>query len=281
MRDLPDIPDALIDALLEGGPDTERDELGLLTAFVHELRAVSDDGPEPRVDGRLATVLATGLTTDKGDLLVTAGSKANGSVATPQTAGLPKWQRLIERSNEHMQTLGRNTKAKIAAAVAVAFVGTLGMGAAGALPGPAQGAADRAFEAVGLDRADAETEDIETQNDHDGVEVQNEKPEGAGVDGSEISSEAQELEPGDGQEFGERVSSDASEHGTSTAGEHSGGASDGATTQQLPEESEAPFESVPPEDPGAQGDAGTENQPEGTHTAEDNPGSDFRPGDED
>jgi len=201
-------------------------------------------------------------------------------VATPQTAGLPKWQRLIERSNEHMQTLGRNTKAKIAAAVAVAFVGTLGMGAAGALPGPAQGAADRAFEAVGLDRADAETEDIETQNEHDGVEVQNEKPEDAGVDGSDVSDSATEGsgtygEPG--PEFGPAVAEDASEHGTTT----SGTASDGASTQQLPEESEAPFESVPPEDPGAQGDAGTENQPEGTHTAEDNPGSDFRPGDED
>jgi hypothetical protein len=81
--------DELIEASLTGrtvGPD-----FAPLTAFVRDVRTVAS-GPLPVPSPRMTAFLAEGFSTDKGNLLATAASNANGPDL--QESGLSKWRRL-------------------------------------------------------------------------------------------------------------------------------------------------------------------------------------------
>jgi hypothetical protein len=122
-----------VEAVLAGrAPDPD---LQPLAELVHDLRSVADRA-DPQPNAALASVLSTGLSTEKGDLLVTAGSNVIGP-ATTQAAGLPKW-----RNRTRMLPAGllSSMVAKVVAGVVSGLVGVTGLGAAGALPGPAQDA---------------------------------------------------------------------------------------------------------------------------------------------
>lgn len=110
----------------EPGPDGE----DLLTVFADGLRQSYTLGPPPRVGPALAEVLAAG----------TRRAAADGPVpvaAPERTAG-----GFLDRLQ------GR--RPRLALGAVVASLTFLGVGAAGALPGPAQSAFDRSADAVGV-----------------------------------------------------------------------------------------------------------------------------------
>ena len=128
------LDDQVAEAILSGhGPA----EAGFepLTAFSNDVRTVADRA-NPQPNAALASVLSTGFSTEKGDLLVTAGSNVIGP-ATTQAAGLPKWR---NRTNMLPVGIFSGVVAKVVAGVVTGLVGVTGLGAAGALPGPAQDA---------------------------------------------------------------------------------------------------------------------------------------------
>ena len=106
-----------------------------LVEFAQDVRSVADRAV-PQPNAALASVLSTGFSTEKGDLLVTAGSNVIGP-ATTQAAGLPKWRNRTRMLPEGIFT---GLVAKVVAGVVSGLVGVTGLGAAGALPGPAQDA---------------------------------------------------------------------------------------------------------------------------------------------
>ena len=110
------------------------DDLDLLAAMADDL-TVLVDRPAPAPNPELALVLMNGLSTEKGDLLATAASNVTGPA--PQAAGLPKWRK--ERTMLPVGFLS-GLGGKIAAGVSASLIGLTTAGAAGALPGPAQGA---------------------------------------------------------------------------------------------------------------------------------------------
>jgi hypothetical protein len=130
------LDDEAIDALFAGHDRIVAAELAPLATFAQDVRSVSDRFV-PRPNAALAEVLTSGFSTDKGDLLVTAGSNVNGPAVSRarQAAGLPKW-----RKRPQMLPTGflSGLAAKIVAAVVAALAGVTAAGAAGALPGPAQ-----------------------------------------------------------------------------------------------------------------------------------------------
>ena len=137
------VDDATAEALL-GGRSTGRADLGLLAAFVQDvtlLGRVREPAPSPA----LASVLERGFSTDKGDLLVTAGSNASASV--PQTSELPKWRKEREMESSglasvifaKLASMGTAAKAAVATS-AMTAVALTGGAAAGALPAPVQNA---------------------------------------------------------------------------------------------------------------------------------------------
>lgn len=100
-------------------------------AFLDEVRATFDVGAPPPPRPALAALFASGLTSDKGDLSVTAASKPHGSA--PQTSGLPNWtRRHIDMLNDVMEQV----RSKAVAAAAGAALVLSGLGASGALNAP-------------------------------------------------------------------------------------------------------------------------------------------------
>ncbi|MDP8991953.1 MAG: hypothetical protein M3N31_02700 [Actinomycetota bacterium] len=121
--------------------------------FVADLRSAYGSLPLPPARPGLSTLFATGLTIDKGDRTVTAGSNANGPRS--QAAGLPKWG----RRRMFKQAMG-SLAAKVAAATTGAMLAVGGLGVAGALPGPLHTVASDAADVVGLELpADEEATD--------------------------------------------------------------------------------------------------------------------------
>ena len=110
----------------EPGPDGE----DLLTVFADDLRRSYTVGPPPRVGPALAEVLEAGTRTAAAD------GPVPGAVSERAGGGL----------------LGRlqGRRPRLALGAAVASLTFLGVGAAGALPGPAQSAFDRSADAVGV-----------------------------------------------------------------------------------------------------------------------------------
>jgi hypothetical protein len=89
-----ELDDATTERLLRGRTPASRLELAPLADLMADLRA-SADNVAVRPSAALAAILADGLspsalTTDNGDLLVTAGSNAYGPAQ--RVAGLPKWR---------------------------------------------------------------------------------------------------------------------------------------------------------------------------------------------
>jgi hypothetical protein len=119
----------------------------MLVSFVEDVtHATTDVGPVPAP--ALTSLFAAGVLTDKGDLLVTAGSNVHGPA--PQVAGLPKRKKrnVIEAALGKLAALG--LIAKLAAATgAVALAGTA-IAATGQLPAPAQERAADVAAHVGL-----------------------------------------------------------------------------------------------------------------------------------
>lgn len=124
-----------VDAILSGRSAAAESSFQPLVSFANDVRAVTDRA-DPQPNAALASVLSTGFSTEKGDRLVTAGSNVIGP-ATTQAAGLPKW-----RNRPRMLPAGilSGVVTKVAAGVMTGLVGVTGLGAAGALPGPAQDA---------------------------------------------------------------------------------------------------------------------------------------------
>lgn len=92
----------------------------LLVSFVEDVHvATSAEASQP--SSELATLFAEGLSTEKGDLLVTAASNVTGPA--PQAAGLPKWRKknMIEIALSKLAALG--LAAKIGAATGVVALG--------------------------------------------------------------------------------------------------------------------------------------------------------------
>ncbi len=196
MSDLDDFPDEMlrdrflddevIDRALRGHEPPRGWEW--FTAFADDVRgAASGSAPPPGIG--LAGLLAEGFSTDKGDLLVTAGSNAIGP-AHGQEARLPKWRKIRMAINEFLGALaaklaGLGFAAKAALGLAVAAAATSAAGAAGVLPGPAQNAFADVVETV---------TPLQVPDGHSdfGTRVSTDAKDG-GVDGQEISSEAKQL----------------------------------------------------------------------------------------
>ena len=130
-----DAPDERAAEAILLGATPEQAGLEPLVMFANDVRTVAERA-NPQPNAALASVLSTGFSTEKGDLLVTAGSNVIGP-ATTQAAGLPKW-----RNRTRMLPAGifSGMVAKVVAGVVTGLVGVTGLGAAGALPGPAQDA---------------------------------------------------------------------------------------------------------------------------------------------
>ncbi|MBW3643339.1 MAG: hypothetical protein KY447_10540 [Actinobacteria bacterium] len=107
-----------------------------LAALVQEIRAYAG-GPAPEARPALMAVLTRGL----------AGPPGHGAPPVPVPAPAASRRRLGER----LQT----SRARLVLGAAVASVGFLSTGAAGALPGPAQSAFARATTAVGIELPEA------------------------------------------------------------------------------------------------------------------------------
>ena len=86
---VPPLDDRALEALL-GGVTSPRSDFDWLVPFVEELGAVVSRSA-PVLQPALATLLADGFSTDKGDLPATAASNVTGPA--PQAAGLPKWRK--------------------------------------------------------------------------------------------------------------------------------------------------------------------------------------------
>jgi hypothetical protein len=179
MPQRPPIDDAALEALFTG--HLVDAELAPLAGFFRDARCLAD-GPLPVPSQQLAQMLAEGISTEKGDLLVTAASNVTGPA--PQAAGLPKWRKKKMVVAEFLAGLGFAAKAAFGMTAAAAAV-TAG-GAAGVLPGPAQGAVSTAVETV----TPFSFPDGAGGSADFGNRVSTDARDG-GVDGATISAEAQ------------------------------------------------------------------------------------------
>jgi hypothetical protein len=110
-------------------PDPGLDGDRLLAAFVDDVRRRYAGGPAPTVGPALAEVLATGTGT-------APAPTTPAVLPDPPAGGFVAW------------LSGR--RPRLALGAAVASLSFLGVGAAGALPGPAQSAFERTADAVGI-----------------------------------------------------------------------------------------------------------------------------------
>lgn len=246
--------DRAADALFSGRVPPGHEDLAFVASLASALRSTASKAPEPHPG--LAAVLSEGLSTDKGDLPVMAGS----NVHAHEAPGLPKWRRskkMLEIALAKLTTLGLAAKVGIASAAVVA--GATGAGAAGVLPAPAQDAVAASIEAVtpfdlpdSVDDAVSLVAEDPAENDH-----------GQNVSDVATSSEAEGCERG---------------HEIATAA----GGEPGDCEEEVEEEPVVEDEGSRPENPGAEGrttadtNAGDNGQ-EGRDTADDaaTNGSDF------
>ncbi|MDP8992878.1 MAG: hypothetical protein M3N31_07510 [Actinomycetota bacterium] len=266
MRTQPLLDEQTIESILAGRSPSGQPEVDELARFVNEVRSVSS-GPSPVVGTQLAAVLAGGLTTDKGDLPVTAASNVTG--LAEQAAGLPK------RRKSMLETIfAKAALAKAAAVLGGLSIATTGAAAAGVLPGAAQNGVAAVIEALSpfdLPDSDDKRRDAEHRND----DVADDRPEVPAPQadrnahdnfGATVSGRAPEEPQQDGRAFGESVSNSAPKAGTATD----------AQTRR-------PAASQPASTPTASNNPGTSyresapaQQPSQTPTADSNPGTSYR-----
>jgi hypothetical protein len=146
--------------------------LDALTAFLAEVRdAGAGPGPAPGLD--LAWWFAEGISTDKGDLLATAGSNADGPAT--QAAGLPTWRRarkMVHNAVGKLAALGLAAKVALGGG-AVALAAT-GIAASGTQGDPA----DEEVQVVLEDTTTDTTVPEETDEVTDATEPEGDEPEG-------------------------------------------------------------------------------------------------------
>ena len=133
--------DAAIEAFFLGQPVDE--DLAPLALFADELRSVVS-GPAPAPSPQLAALLAHGLSTEKRDPLVAAGSNVTGPAT--QAAGPPNWRRGKMIIAGFLSGLSLTSKAALGLTMAAGSV--TAAGAANALPAPAQNRMAAAVEAA-------------------------------------------------------------------------------------------------------------------------------------
>ncbi len=182
-----------------------------LATFAGDLRYAHPEVPVPQGRAQLhlaAIATAASLLADKGEPAVTPASNAHGPDG--RASGLPKRRRTAVRTPV-LKTL----RAKIVVAVTVALTSFGGLAAAGALPGPLQGAAAGAAGLVGLTLpdgdedelpglADEESDQGEDGDDQGAVDDQGDQGEESGDHGEESDDQGDQNEDADG-------SSDANE----------------------------------------------------------------------
>jgi hypothetical protein len=178
MTAYPRLDDATVEALISGRPVPA--ELDGLTTFVAEMRSMADGPVEP--SARLASMMASGVFTDRSDLSPTAGRNDTGSALLG--SGLPMWRRLRVAAGQVLAAvaaklagMGVAAKGVAVATVAVAAVGTAG--AAGALPDSVQDTFDRVVT--------NETPDEQPTHPENFGGMVSEDARDGGVDGGEIS----------------------------------------------------------------------------------------------
>ncbi len=250
----------------------------LLVSFAEDVH-VATSAEATRPSSELVTLFAEGLSTEKGDLLVTAASNVSGPA--PQAAGLPKWRKrnMIELALSKLAALG--LAAKIGAATGVVALSGTAAAMTGVLPDPVQERVVGVAEQVGIDipggksaehRVDAEhrpaqTDELEATEVPEVPEIPEAADFGTGVSDVARSGAPQE----DGRQFGEDTSNTARETfqpvERPTADSNPGSSYRPQGAQQPGEQPTAdsnPGSSFRPE--GAQ-------QPAGTPTADNNPGT--------
>ncbi|HEX2699300.1 MAG TPA: hypothetical protein VHM89_03750, partial [Acidimicrobiales bacterium] len=170
--------DAAIEAFFAGNGAGE--EQASLASFAEKLRSVAS-GPVPAPSAMLATMLAEGFSTEKGDLLATAASNVPGPAT--QAVGLPTWRKRRRVVGEFI--VGLSVGAKAAFGISMAAASVTAAGAAGALPAPAQHVVSAAVEAT----TPFEFPDRANDKADFGKRVSTDARDG-GVDGKVISEEA-------------------------------------------------------------------------------------------
>lgn len=176
MRNHRHFDDDAIDAIVAG--DTSDEVLG---PFVDDV-AYAASGPAPVPSRLLATMLATGLSTENGDLPARAASNVTGPAT--QAAGLPKRRK---RMPIPQFIAGLSLFGKVALGVGVAAAATGGAGAAGVLPGPVQHAVASSVDAVTPFSFPDKANDHATVGDQTSTDAHDTT---TGVDGHQVSDDA-------------------------------------------------------------------------------------------
>lgn len=242
----------------------------LLVSFVEDVHvATSAEASQP--SSELVTLFAEGLSTEKGDLLVTAASNVTGPA--PQAAGLPKWRKknMIEIALSKLAALG--LAAKVGAATGVVALSGTAAAFTGVLPAPVQERVAAVADQVGIEIPGGKSaEHLPAQSDElEATEVVEEVPEVVEV--PETPEVPEVPETPEAADFGAGVS-DAARSGAP----QEDGRQFGEDTSNAARETYQPAER-----PTADSNPGSSYRPEGAQqpaeqpTADSNPGSSFVP----
>lgn len=254
MSSLPPLDDRTADAVLSGRSSSDdRPDLAALSALVDTLRHASQASATPSAE--LHRVLTEGISTDEGDLPVTAASDAHGPAAT-QVPGPPTWRskKVLEIIAAKIAAASLAAKAGVASAAVLAA--SAGAGAAGVLPDALQGSLDELRDRDQVEEIVDEDVDVATDDTVDEVpEELDEAPDADDSDGfgARVSEDASD--PDDPGVGGPTIADEASEGRSTEARERASDASDGradageeaATERRAPSTTPAP--ATPPVDP--------------------------------
>lgn len=278
----PGLDDEAIESLLAGDAPAD-EELADLAVFVDALRGHAVAAPPPRPSAELAALLSDGLTATEPPI-----------PAPVEAVRPPAWGRrrrmVLETALAKLTALGLT--AKVGVATAAVAAATTGAGAAGALPGPVQDAVADAVGAVtpfqlpsggtddGLPTENAtedptpstteQASDDPTDDPTDGpseastsVEEESTAPDDRASFGERVSGDATGEDDGEPGVDGQEISSEASEHGQTTAEEHRP-----ADPQRTGEPSEHPDAGLDADDDGDDGEGDDDGDEDGSEHAD-------------
>jgi len=206
--------DDAIEATLAGRVPADRPDLAVLATFATEVRTAFEEGPAPRVSGALARLFDTGLATSAAD--------APGITTTGDRSGEGPARR---RRRRRIVTTVLGTvvgKVAIAGVAAASVVG--GMGAAGALPDPAQSVVSRLAGLAGIELPSGHQDERVPAKpsgegtDHGGHPTSPSGSAGTGDDrsGTDDSPQGETVDDGDAHHRDDRVDDGDSEAGDTT-----------------------------------------------------------------
>lgn len=201
------VSDREADALIAGQTPAGRPELGDLATMMSDLRSVSRSVPAPlsseafhdRLDNHLVGSLSMNDDAISVSSPIAAAAPARPGLSSAFTQGVRKMMAWLA---------GLGLASKIALGTGVVVVAASGVGAAGALPGPVQGAFDTIVSTVTgnddeLDDDPARVDDDESDVDDDPIRIDE--------DESEVDDDPNRVEDDDESEVdddGERVDDD-------------------------------------------------------------------------